>query len=174
MTRTLSLCLLAFPLAALLLAGCSDSDVPAGSLSDTPARSAADPYRLAEEPPGARGVLEIRKECQNGDEVTVVGRIAGSEEPLVKGRAAFTIVDLSLEPCECEEPWVYCCTPKEELLPATVLVKFVDEAGKTVPQDARPLLGVKEWLTVVVRGKAQCDPEGKLTSIAARGLFIRR
>lgn len=162
-------------LAAALTAGCSEegtsNNPPLAHLVKATDQTAQ--YRLSAEPAGAKGVIETRKEARDGDEVIVVGRIAGSADPLVKGRAAFTIVDLTLEPCDDETPWVYCCTPKEDLLPAIVLVKFVDEQGKTLPHDARELLRVKEWQTVVVRGQAQRDRDGNLTAVVASGLYVR-
>jgi hypothetical protein len=52
------------------------------------------------------------------------------------------------------------------------LVKFVDDGGKTLKQDARKLLGIEPLQTVVVRGKAKRDAEGNLTVLAA-ALHIR-
>lgn len=163
-------------LAVLLAAGCNQADGPSGPASPTPAQTSetAAQLRLNAEPAGAKGVIEARKEAKDGETVVVVGRIAGGEEPLVKGRAAFTVVDLSLESCEDEKPWVFCCTPKEELAQAMVYVKFVDEQGKTLAQDARGLLGLKEMDTVVVRGEARRDDAGNLTSILAEGLYVRK
>jgi len=130
-------------------------------------------YLLSAEPAGARSVTDVRMDAPDKAQVVVVGRIAGGKEPLVAGRAAFTIVDLALEPCEDESPWVYCCTPPEDLAQAMVLVKFVDGDGKTLTQDARTLLGVKEWTTVVVHGHVQRDEAGQLRAIVADGLFVR-
>jgi hypothetical protein len=67
---------------------------------------------------------------------------------------------------------VFCCTPKEDLQAAMVLVKFTDHNGKTLALDARKVLGLKEWQTVVVRGRINRDPAGNI-GIAADHLFIR-
>ena len=72
----------------------------------------------------------------------------------------------------CPTPWDYCCVSKDDLAKATVLVKVVDDQGKTRPEDARTLLGLKELQTVVVHGKAKRDDAGNLT-VAAAGLFVR-
>ena len=53
----------------------------------------------AEEPADAKSVVDVRKAAKDGDEVTIIGRIGGDVDPWVKGRAAFLIVDHSLEPC---------------------------------------------------------------------------
>jgi hypothetical protein len=135
-------------------------------------------YLLQEEPSGAKGVLDLRKEAKDGEDIVVVGRVGGRVEPFVKGRTSFTIVDPSLKTCSdiegdnCSTPWDYCCERPEDLARATVLVKFVDEGGKTLEQDAREVLGIKPLQTVVVRGRAKRDGDGNLTVLAS-GLHVR-
>jgi hypothetical protein len=134
-------------------------------------------YLLADEPADAKGVMDVREGAQEEDEVVVVGRIGGSANPWVEGRAAFSIVDLSLKACSdiegdtCKVPWDYCC--ETDLLPkATVLVKVVDETNSIVAADSRELLQVKELQTVVVEGTAKRDDSGNLT-ILASGVFVK-
>jgi hypothetical protein len=160
----------------LFAAGCNSAG-PATS----PAKGEvpASKYLAATEPAGARGVLEVRKDARDGDEVTIVGRIGGSRKPFVAGRASFTIVDPSLVPCSdregdsCPTPWDYCCDPKDKLAQATASIKFVDDRGKTIEQDAPALLGVKELQTIVVRGKARRDEGGNLIVLAEQ-IYIKR
>src|SRR4051812_30404773 len=171
-------------LTALTAVGCTPPSAPAPSSQKKEAEVPAPPpsdagraYRLDAEPAGAKGVQEVRQDAKDGDEVVIVGRIGGSTKPFT-GRAAFTIVDPVLKHCgenpgdTCSTPWDYCCVGKEDLAKATVLVKVVDENGKTRPEDARTFLGVKELQTVVVHGKAKRDEAGNLT-VAAAGLFVR-
>lgn len=54
-----------------------------------------------------------------------------------------------------------------------VLVKFVDEAGKTLVQDTRSFLGVKELSTVVVRGRVRRESDESIF-IAANAVFIKK
>jgi len=112
-----------------LQAGCSRQQQPVEPMAATPSPSGAQ-YLLSEEPQDARDVIAVRETVQNEEAVVVVGRIGGSSDPWVEGRAAFSIVDLSLKACsdiegdQCQTPWDYCC--QTDLLPkATVLVKFV-------------------------------------------------
>src|SRR5688500_12195265 len=56
-------------------------------------------YRLDAEPAGAEEVIKVRADAADGDEVVVVGRIGGDVNPWVEGRAAFTIVDNSVDAC---------------------------------------------------------------------------
>src|SRR5262249_5187365 len=133
---------------------------------------------LAEEPAGAKGVLEVKQAAKDGDDIVVVGCVGGRAAPLVKGRASFTIVDPSLRSCrdiegdDCPTPWDYCCESPDRLARATALIKFVDADGHTLEQDASETLGIKPLQTVVVRGRAKRDADGNLT-VLARALHIR-
>ena len=153
----------------VLAAGCGQKQT-AEPVSTTKA-SVGDRYLLAEEPQDAQDVITVREDVQNEADVTVVGRIGGSRDPWVEGRAAFSIVDLSLKACsdiegdKCKTPWDYCC--QTDLLPkATVLVKVVDESGNLIGTDSRALLSVKELDTVIANGKAKRDDAGNLTVLA--------
>ena len=165
---------------SLLLAGCAPSTSPSNTAAvQTIPEAEKAKYLLATEPAGAKGILAVRKEIKDGGDVLIVGRVGGSLKPLVAGRAAFTIVDLSLTPCnekagdECPTPWDYCCDAPDEIAKASAMIKFVDEQGKTLQHDAGDLLGVKPLQTVVVRGKAKRDEDGNLT-VVATGLYVRR
>ncbi|MEX0726916.1 MAG: hypothetical protein WEB58_14730 [Planctomycetaceae bacterium] len=132
---------------------------------------------LTAEPEGAQEVIAARKNAGDEEQIVLVGRIGGSENPWVDGRAAFSIVDLSLQACSdipgdtCPHPWDYCCQT-DKLPNATALVKLVNADGDVIKQDARELLNVKELATVVIRGKAQRDDAGNLT-VLADGVFIK-
>lgn len=152
--------------------------MPAAGAGNPMASTSNLKYVLMAEPPGAQNIVNLRKSAKDGEDVVVVGRIGGSEQPWVEGRAAFSIVDLSLKPCNekdddaCKTPWDYCCDT-DQLPKSMVAIKFVESDGKTVGADARQLLGVKELQTVVVKGKAKRDEAGNLT-VLGEGLFIRR
>lgn len=169
--------------AALLLTlvagamGCQQGSAPATeSASNERSAVAGSSYLLSVEPAGAKGVIAVRETAADGDDVLVVGRIGGSENPWIDGRAVFSIVDNSLQACSdiagdtCKTPWDYCCeTPK--LPESTALIKVVDETDNIVGVDARGLLGVKELSTVVVQGKAKRDESGNLT-VLATGVYV--
>lgn len=146
--------------------------------SPTAAQSSASPstaYLLTAEPAHGEGVKAVRAKAKDNDEVTVVGRVGGDAKPWIEGVAAFTIVDPEVKPCPeqegCPTPWDYCCDL--DLLPKVkTLVKIVDSQGRTVPMDARQLLGIKELQTVVAHGTAKRDEAGNLT-VLADGVFLR-
>src|SRR5262245_21474256 len=152
---------------ASFAAGCGhDGPTPAGAPQrDQPTVSVAGQaladgkqYLLTAEPPGARGVIDVRKYAKDGDEVVVAGRVGGSSKPFTASRASFLIVDPSLKPtAECDTPWDFCEYPKAEVAAARLNVKFVDADGKTFRGGARELFGIKELSGVVVKGKVSRD-----------------
>ena len=161
-------------LAAILLAGCSPQP---GSTDFKPVGPSEEgqKYLLDQEPAGAKGVLEIRKSAKDGDDVVVLGRIGGSDDPWYSGQAGFYLVDPMIKPCapeeNCPTPWDYCCTPKEELTAGMVAVKVVDGQGKIVGTDARKLLGLKELNTVIVKGKYK--QQGDERVVLASAVHVR-
>ena len=88
---------------------------------------------------------------------------------MVKGRAAFAVVDPSIELCD----GAVCSCCKDKVCDASALVKVVDEDGHVLKTDARELLNVKQNELVVVSGKAKRDDAGNLT-ILASGVYVRR
>ena len=154
-------------LAALTLAatGCSEAASAAGAAKPSDENPA---YVAKAEPAGGQGVRAVRDAAEDGEEVTVVGRIGGGSDPFVDGLAAFTIVDPAVPFCAeggCSASGGYC-GHTEELPANSATVKLVDASGKPVARDARELLGVKGLSMVVVRGKAKRDDAGNLTVLA--------
>lgn len=166
-----------FVLGGLALSlGCSSPSATNANLSPPSAETAR--YFLSEEPAEAKSVAEAKKSVKDGEEVTLVGRIGGSESPFVSGRASFTVVDMELVPCNeragdsCLTPWDYCCDT-DRLPGSTAVVKIVDGDGKTIALDAKKELGMKELQTVTVRGKAKRDEAGNL-SVLAPAVFVKK
>ena len=172
-------CFLLLCLASCLsaLVGCSQE---APEQTSSPPALAVDgsQFLLHAEPEGADDVIKVREDAGDGEHIVIVGRIGGSENPWIEGRAAFSIVDGSLQACSdiegdnCPKPWDYCCETAK-LPTATALVKVVNEEGDLVKADARDLLALKELSTVVVKGKAKRDDAGNLTVLAS-GVFVRK
>ncbi len=164
--------------AVWLLVGCGQPVSQPTLTTKTPApKIDGTKFVLAEEPADAKTVDEVRETAKDGDDVVIVGRIGGDRDPWVADRAAFLIVDPSRIPCSerkndsCKTPWDYCC--ETDLAKSKATIKFVDDAGKTLANDARQLLNVKELQTVVVKGHAKRDEAGNLTVLAS-GLFVRQ
>ncbi len=165
-------------LLAMLLAavGCDRQQVTAPGKSPQPSPDRS--FLASVEPPNPRGIVEVRKTVKDGESVVVVGRVGGSQNPWVEGRAAFSLVDLALLACSdkegdhCETPWDYCCET-DRLPNSTLLVKLVDDSGQLVQQDTRTLLGIQELQTLVVKGTAQRDDVGNVT-LFAHEVSVRR
>lgn len=159
-----------------LLVGCSRDNAagPQAAAIDGEGKK----YLLAEEPAGAKSVMELRKDAKDGDIVVIVGRIGGDKNPWIEGKAGFWIVDASFKPCseregdDCPTPWDYCCESSQDLAKGTATIKFVDEQGKTINKDARELFNLKELITVVVKGKAKRDVDRNLIVLAS-GIYRR-
>ena len=167
---------------ATILAGCASENSTTTSNSSPQAPDVAtvdgSVYLFDIEPEGAGNVIKVREEAGTNDELLVVGRIGGSSDPWIDGRAAFTIVDLSVKSCndtlddKCPTPWDYCCE-SSKLPNSTALVKFVDETDQVIRADARSLFGLQELSTVVIKGTAKRDEAGNLTVLAS-GLFVKQ
>lgn len=169
MLRTYSF-LATVALLAVVSTGCgrSSSAAPTASIPQ------GQQYLLTAEPTGAVGVLQAKENATDGEQLLLVGRIGGGQKPWIDGRAAFLLVDDGVAPtaaeAHCEDGCAECALALAE---ATTLVKFVDDKGKVKPTDARELLGVENFQTVVVRGVAARDKAGNL-SVVADGIYIRR
>lgn len=161
-------------LAAFTLAGCGVQNTDTIPPAKAAVASEAKKFVAEKDPDGAKGVIDVRKDAKDGDEVVVVGRVGGAAKPFTEGRASFMIVDPSLKPtAECDCPWDYCEYPKKDLAVARLSVKFVDDDGKTLQASAREVFGLKELNTVVVKGKVQRDDKGNVV-VVGKTLFIRQ
>jgi len=165
--------MLLLTLSLILLTGCGSPTGGQGAPTNAEIPEQVQKLMLPEEPRDARGVCELRKSSRDGDEVVLIGRIGGSKKSFT-GRAAFTVVDLGITPCDddgCGNPW--CSVPDKQLKESMALVRFADVEGKTLAFDISQMPGVKELATVVVRGKASRDSQGNLTVVAS-GLHVRK
>ena len=109
----LKLFLVSLTAGLLVFSGCGrerpTANTPSSSVSVDGSK-----YLLGSEPEGGAGVIKSREETKDEEDVVIVGRIGGSENPWVDGRAAFSIVDLSLKSCadigsdNCPKPWDFC------------------------------------------------------------------
>jgi len=151
--------------------GCAPSATPPAT-----AQSIVDSaYVVKIEPAHALPVGDARESAKDDEEIVLVGRIGGSMKPFVDGVAAFTIVDPKVPHCSkeegCQTPWDYCCE-QNQVKHNIATIKVVNGETKTVPEDARKLLGVKELNMVVVHGKAKRDAAGNLTVLADQ-IFVK-
>jgi hypothetical protein len=163
-------------LAAILTIACLGCQGGSDSPSGAGPSAAAQAYLLSDEPAGARQVADVKAASKTGEEVVLVGKIAGSMEPFVKDVAAFTLVDLAVPHCPPEEgcptPWD-CCCHFDEAQAKQAMIQVVDNEGNPVSTDARELFGVQGLSEVVVQGKVERDDKGNLTVLANK-IFVRK
>ena len=160
------------------LCGCGQSD-PTRAGGDAPVDVDRSDYVLTEEPTGAIGVISAREETQDQEEIVMVGRVGGRDNPWIEGRAAFMMIDAAMtvvadgaESAENEICMDDCCAGLRA--ECTTLVKIVDADGKPLAIDTRDLLDVKENDMVVVTGKVQREVDEGIFTIAADSVYLRR
>ncbi|WP_442483375.1 hypothetical protein [Aeoliella sp. SH292] len=134
-------------------------------------------FLLSEEPEGAVSVIAARESAEDGTPIVLMGRVGGTANPWIEGRAAFMLIDPSVsvvangtDSTEGEICLDDCCA--DERAGCTSLVKVVDTDGNIVPVDARQLLGLKESDLVVVQGTAKKDKSGNFSMLATK-VFVR-
>lgn len=166
MTRSLLL-----PLApiALFLAAC-------GGEAGTPAPAPALPSpevtaRMLPNDPGAAASVLNAKQDGPQERVTVHGRIAS----IVKGYAAFTLMDTSLPYCgevnkedRCKTPWDYCCEKVETRTANALAVELRNADGKPLATPVLPDLRLLDEVKVV--GQLTKDEHGNF-ALNAEGVF---
>lgn len=159
----------------LALAACSDKSEPV-------ARSAPLPpgLFLATEPAGARDVKDIKPGAKVGEAVTLIGRIGGSTEPFVEGRALFTMVDQRVKACgegtamdSCETPWDYCCEPRDQLTLNMATVRIVGPDGQPLKTGLKDVQGLNHLVKVAVVGTV-AEATGENLVVNASGLYVLR
>ena len=149
----------------LFFAACTKAEKAAA-----PAASAdAQKLVLAADPGPAEGVVAAKAKGARND-VVVEGRLAD----VVKGRFAFTLMDVSLPYCgetnkedNCKTPWDYCCD-KPKIPANSLFVEVRGADGKPVASPSLPDLRLLD--KVKVKGKVEADTHGNLVLLAT-GVF---
>ncbi len=143
---------------ALVAFACGKEEAP-------PAKAAT--FKVADPGPGIS--VKQAKEKGHGEEVVVEGRVSN----IVKGVAAFNLIDASLDYCgqkdpedSCKTPWDYCCIANDERAAATISVERRDEGGKVLAAGPGRVLPEIRLLDVVaVKGRIEKDEHGNVTVV---------
>lgn len=132
---------------------------------------------LAQPPPDAKDVNALKASAKEGDEVVLRGRVGGSADPFVNGRAAFQIVDMSVKSCKeipgdtCETPWDYCCEP--DVAKSSATVQIVDADGKPLKVGLKGVGGLQPLAEVTVKGTVAKTQEGAPMVVNATGIHVK-
>ena len=147
---------------AITIVGCGQGSSPTPD-SSSPAASAENliPQELvaSDQLEGAIGVVDARKDVQEGKEAVVTGFIGGRAEPFVEGRAIFTLADSkAIIRCDvddddhCATPWDACCDDPAKIKASIATVQIVDGDGMVLKQTLKDFQGIKPGSTVSVKG----------------------
>ena len=125
-------------------------------------------------------VAAAKGTARQGETITVVGRIGGSEEPFVADRAVFTIVDHALKSCadggepdHCKTPWDYCCEDRAKMRAGTATVEIAGADGRPLPVNVRGQSGLEPLATVAVTGKVVERNDAGVLVIRATRIEVR-
>lgn len=169
--------------AALIVGACERKEAsgstpaPANTTSSAPSAIPANAF-LASPPADAKPVKDVKALAKGGDKVVLVGRIGMGEEPFVKGRSVFTIVDLGVKYCgeetkdSCQTPWDYCCEPSDVLAANSATIQFVSANGQPIRADLNGVHGLKPLAIVSVVGTV-AEGNGTSLVINADSLYVK-
>ncbi len=176
----ITIALLALTLSCI---ACDEKSKPAAGVAPAPSAAASiipAGLFLANEPAGAANVKDAKPGAKVGDKVTLVGRIGGSVEPFVEGRAIFTIVDPRMNACReeskddtCETPWDYCCEPRAELTASMATVRIAGADGHPLKTGLKDTQGLKPLARVTVVGTV-AEADGGNLVVNASGLYVAK
>lgn len=165
-----------------LIAGCGEKPAGPAAATATGGAAVAEPLPaglfVKTAPPDAKDVLAVKQALKEGDIVVVQGRVGGSRQPFVEGRAVFTIADLNLPTCadnpadDCKTPWDYCCEPGDQKMLNTLTVQVVGPGGEVVRAGLRGEHGLAPMAKVVVSGRISKKQDNKVMVIDAREIHV--
>ncbi|HVU64221.1 MAG TPA: hypothetical protein VHC70_09605 [Phycisphaerales bacterium] len=171
-------------LACILAALAACEQKPASTTSRTPAPGAGSSAPLpsglflAAAPADSKDVKDAKASAKQGEKIVLTGRIGGSEEPFVDGRAMFTLVDLRLKYCgqddkddHCKTPWDYCCEPADALAANSATIQVVGADGKPLRTSLNGVQGLKPLAKVTVTGTVADVAQGNLI-VRAEGIHV--
>ncbi|GAA4461316.1 hypothetical protein [Novipirellula rosea] len=174
----------------LTLVGCGDETV-------SKTERVSSPFLVSSEPAGAITPTEFKEAARSENdaaddtsaedsaignslaatEVVLVGKIdAGDLDPFEPGKATFVLSELPDAEHAAGDPdhANNCpfCRRKLKNAPK-VVVRFVDESGELIAQDAQAMLGVKKGDSVVVKGLAEYQEPINMIQINAESIYRR-
>ena len=135
-------------------------------------------FFLPAAPAEAKPVEEVKKTAKVGDTVAISGRVGGSSEPFVNGRAVFTLVGPGIPACSdtpgdaCEKPWDYCCEKKEDIAAHSATIQVVDSGGRPLNVNMKGEHGIKELSDMVIVGKVAAA-DGPNLVVNASNIYVK-
>lgn len=174
-------------LLALGLAGCDKGTKPAASSGNSgggggnggAAVALPAGLLLTASPEGGKPPEEAKKAAKVGETIVLSGRVGGSDEPFVAGRAVFVLMGPGIKSCadsgddHCKTPWDYCCETPDDIAKHAATIQIVDAEGKPLKANVKGQGGIKEMSSLVVVGKVH-KIEGETLIVNATGIFVAK
>lgn len=143
-----------------LLVSCKEKPAQTQTVSTAQPSAALSAVLAATPSEKAKAITEARSSAKPGDSITLSGKIMGSVEPFVKGRAAFILADPAvLTACNehpddhCSTPWDNCCDSKEDKKRATATIQIVDADGRVLKESVEGVGGLEKLAAITVTGQ---------------------
>jgi hypothetical protein len=163
--------------AAALLISCGNSQPPT---TTPPAAILPAGLFISAEPADALPVVAAKQSAREGERIIIRGRIGGTRDPFVAGRAIMTIVDPALPTCDekaeddCPTPWDYCCETRADIVANAATVQVSSESGGPLRADLKGASGLMpgDHITIVGTVGATTSPTAFL--IHAESIYIHR
>ncbi len=160
--------------AALSITACDRESTTTVAPPATNNASAA-AWQLTTAPADARTIAEIKPTAQEGDTVTVRGRIGGRAQPLTADAPVFVMMDPAVPSCaenpedNCPTPWDYCCEPRASITANSATVQLVDADGNPITADLTAA-GFAPLDEVIVVGTVAARPSPEVLTIRATAI----
>lgn len=132
-------------------------------------------WQLISAPADARTIAEVKPTAQEGDVVTVRGRIGGRAQPLTADAPVFVMMDPAIPSCadepgeNCPTPWDYCCEPRASITANSATVQLVDAEGNPIEADLTAA-GFAPLDEVIVVGTIAPRPSPEVLTIRATAI----
>lgn len=164
----------------LALGACEKaSDAPAKPSKSAAAEPLPPALFLASAPAEALSVEDAKKTAKAGGTVVLRGRVGGSRDPFVEGRAVLTLVGPGLPACSdnpddaCKTPWDYCCEEKRAIAEHSATVQVLDGAGAPLRATLKGHGGIRELSDLIVVGNVAVA-DGATLVVNATGIFVAK
>ena len=144
---------------SVLFASCGEKkQTEEASLGASSQESLLSAMFLSEEPLNAISVIDARGKTNSGEDIVVIGKIAGVIQPFTEGYASVVLGDLEMQTCdliegdECETPWDACCADPEEVQSQRMTIQVLDKNGFPMAETLKGVNGLTELDVVVGAG----------------------
>ncbi|WP_411827647.1 hypothetical protein [Luteolibacter sp. AS25] len=169
------------PLAALLTITSCSKEKENETVSSETSNDQLTAYLSEEKPAESTQISELRENAKPGDEVTFTGKVIGSHNVFMDGRAIMIMGDpTKLTSCDlhpgdnCASPWDTCCDDPDVIKQNIVTVQIVDESGTPLKSSIKGLGNLKELSTATVTGTVTEQSNAENMLINAASIYIEQ